>query len=208
MVEIKEMSYREKFEEVLNGMKFVEGYVMPFVKEKLGNEEIKSLRGIWEEESERIPEGASDQEKYEIAYRNWLRNWESAYRLVRDNLGEAGIEEFKQAAVEANVRKNAGFSLSLLNFVRSISPQTAFKTFSKTMAYKLQVFSPLSVPELTGQHMVLEIPHCKVLDVQGCDEFCTVACQKIYPTWLEKQFKIKMATDISGKNCTVNLCPL
>jgi hypothetical protein len=160
MVEIKEMPYREKFETVLDDINFLKENVVPFVKEKLGDEEVEELRRSWEKESEHIPEDASDQEKYEIAYRNWLRNWESSYHLVSNKLGEKGIEEFKQASVEANIRKNSGIALSLLNFIRLVSPQKAFKTFSKTIAYKFQVFTPVSVPELTGKRAVYTIGHC------------------------------------------------
>jgi hypothetical protein len=171
MVEIKEMSYREKFEEVLGNINFLKENVISFVKEKLGEEEVEELRRVWEKESEHIPEDALDQGKYEIAYRNWLRNWESSYNLVSSKLGEEGVEEFKQASVEANIRKNSGIALSLLNFVRLVSPQKAFNTFSKTIAYKFQVFTPISGFELTGKRAIYTVGHCKVLDVQGCEEF-------------------------------------
>jgi hypothetical protein len=208
MVEIKEMPFNEKYAAVLDGMKSEESYAIPFVKEKLGDDKAKELRESWEKQSTPIPENASDQEKYEIAYRNWARNFESAYQLVSSNLGKEGVEELKEAAVEANIRNNAGASLSLLKFIRAISPQTAFKAFAKKMTYKLQVFTPFTVPELTGKRVVFSVDHCKVLDVQGCEEFCTFACQKIYPAWLEKQFKIKMETAVKGKSCTVTLSPL
>ena len=110
MVEIKEMPYNEKYAAVLDGMKSEESYAIPFVKEKLSGEKAKELKESWEKQSEPIPEGASDQEKYEIAYRNWARNFESTYQLVSSSLGEEGVEELKQAAVETNIRNNAGAS--------------------------------------------------------------------------------------------------
>jgi hypothetical protein len=208
MVEIKEMPFEKKYSSALDGMKFVESYVLPFVKENLGDEKLTELKEIWQKESKPIPHDAPYEEAYEIAYGNMLRNWESAYNLVSNQLGVSGTEKLIEAAVEANKRKSAGPALFMLKLIKAISPETAFRTFAKQMAYQLQVLSPFSVSELTGNKMVLEIPHCKCLDVQGCDEFCTVGCQKVYPLWLESQLSIKMTTNRKGNSCTVALSPI
>jgi hypothetical protein len=208
MVEIKEMSCEKKYISVLDGMKFVESYVVPFVKENLGDEKVTELKDIWQKELNPIPIDAPCEEAYEIDYFNWLRNWESAYNLVSNQLGVSGTGKLVEAAVEANKPKNGGPALFMLKLIKAISPETAFRTFAKQMAYQLQVLSPCPVSGFTGHKMVLEIPHCKCLDVQGCDEFCTVGCQKVYPLFLESQFKIKMTTNRKGIGCTVTLSPI
>jgi hypothetical protein len=208
MVEFKEMPYDEKYGSVLDYMKLLEDFVLPLVKEDLGDEKVAELKSIWQKESEPIPEGASHKEKYEAAYCNWLRNWASAFNFVSKHLGESGTEKFKHEDAEALKRKNASPALFILRLMRAISPQTAFRTFAKQMAYQLQVFTPFSISELTGHRMVANLPHCKVLDAQGCDDFCIVGCQKISPLWMKNQFNVKMTTERKGKSCTVTLTPI
>lgn len=210
VVEIKEMPYDEKYKGVLDGVKVLEAIALQIVKEDLGDEKVAELKSTWQKQSENIPEGVSYEEKYEVAFRNWLRNWQSAYNLINNQLGKRGTEKFISATVKENERRSAGPSLYLLKFIRAISPQTAFRTFGKQMAYKLQeVLTPLSISELTGHRMVLNVPHCKFLDVEGCTDPCKVACQKISPLWMEEQFNIKMFFELKeGKSCTVTLAPL
>ena len=208
MVEIKEMSFEKKYSSALDGMKFIESYVLPFVKENLGDEKLTEFKEIWQKESKPIPHDATYEEAYEIAYGNMSRNWQSAYYLVRNELGISGTGKLIEVAVEANKRKTTGPALFMLKLIKAISPETAFRMFAKKMAYQLQALSPLSVSELTGHKLVLNIPHCKCLDVQGCEEICTVGCQKVYPLWLENQLSIKMTTNRKGNSCTVFLSPI
>ena len=208
MVEVKQMPYEEKYGSVLDYMKLLEDFVLPLVKENLGDQKVEELKRIWQEELKPIPEDASYEEKYEIAYGNWLRNWESAFGFVLKNLGESGAEKFKHSAVEALKRKNSSPALSLLKVMRVIAPKTAFRTLAQQMTYQMQVFSPLSVPEFTGERLVMNASHCKVLDYPGSEDFCLVGCQSIFPVWMREQLKVNMATNRQGKSCTITLTPL
>lgn len=207
MVEVKEMSYSKKYSSVLDYMKLLEDYVLPLVKEYLGDKEVAELKKIWKGESKPIPSDASMEEKYEIAYGNWLRNWASAFNFVSKRLGEKGIERFKQAAVEELKRKNASPALYMLKIMRALAPQTAFKTFAKQIAFQLQAFSPLTVSELTGRSMVVNSSRCKILDVEGCEDVCLVGCQSIYPIWMKDQFRVNYEPNRKGKSCTITLTP-
>ena len=209
MVQIKEMSYDEKYKSILDAADTLEGTALPIVKQELGNEKLAELKSIWQKQSENIPEGASFEEKYEIAFRNFLRNWQSAYTFINDQLGKGGTEKFENALVKENERKSAGASLSMFKFIRAIAPQTAFRTFGKQIAYKLQALTPLSVRELTGKRMVMDVSHCKFLDVEGCNDPCRVACMEVSPEWLKEQFNVKMSLEPKeGKSCTITLSPL
>jgi hypothetical protein len=202
------MPFEKKYNSVLEGIEFVESCVLPFVKENLGDEKVTELKSIWQEESESIPEIGSYEEKYEVAFRNWLRNWQSAYTFASNQLGESGAEKFEHTAIEAQKRKTAGSALQMYRFVRAISRKTAFKTFAKQMAYQFQVFTPLSLSELSGQGAVMRIPHCKVLDVEGCDDFCTVGCQKLFPVVVKDQFNVKLTYKVERKSCIATFAPL
>jgi hypothetical protein len=208
MVKIKEMPFNEKYDGVINYTKVLESFALPLVKENLGDEKVAELKSIWQEESEPVPESGSYEEKYEVAFRNWVRKWQSAYIFASNQLGEGGAEKFEFAAIEENKRRTAGSELQMYRFVRAISRKSAFQTFAKQMAYKFQVFTQLSLSELTGQSAVMKMPHCKILDVEGGDDFCTVGCQKAFPVAVKDLFNVKVTYELKGKSCTATFAPL
>jgi hypothetical protein len=208
VVEIKEMTYKEKYEGVVYYTEVLESFALPLVKDTVGNEKEAELRSIWQKQSKHVPEDASYEEKYEIAFRNWVRNWQSAYTFAKTQLGESGAEKFELAAIQENERRSRGSALQLYRFVRAISRKSAFKTVAKQMSYKFQVFTPLSLSELTGQNAVMQMPHCKILDVEGCEDFCTIGCQKAFPVALKDLFNVNINYERKGKSCTAILTPL
>lgn len=208
MVEIKEMPYDEKYSGVLSYMKLLDDFVLPLVEKDLGIQKVADLEGIWKNQAQTFREDSSIEQKFEIAYGNWLRKWASAFNFISDNLGEKGIESFTREDVEALKRKSSSPSLFLLRLIRAVSPQTAFRMFAKQMSYQMQVFTPFSVSELSGDKLVVNAHPCKVLDYPDSKAFCTIGCQKIFTRWFEDQFKVSMATNPQGKNCTVTITPM
>ena len=202
MVEIKEMPYQEKYDEILKYIDVTESFAIPLVKEELGKEKVKELQDLWKKESEPIPECASNKERYEIAYSNFMRNWVSAHNFMRENLGEYGVKKFMSAAIEGWKRRYSSDAL-LLKIVGSVTRKTAFQTLANELAYKLQVFSPFIVSELDGNHMILTVHPCKIPEMPEGPAFCSMACQNIIPIWLSKQFNIKMNPTRHGADCRV-----
>jgi hypothetical protein len=141
MVTVKEMPYKEKYAGVLFYYQILEGFAPRLVKEELGEKKVAELRDIWKKESEPIPEGASDQERYEIAYRNFMEKWVSANNFMSTHQGEHGTKKYMQAAITAWNRKYTLRGL-MFKIVAGISRKTAFRMVSKGLAYQLQVFSP------------------------------------------------------------------
>jgi hypothetical protein len=205
MVEIKEMPYDEKYSGVLSYLKLLNDNVSSFLEKELGAQKVADLRNIWQNETQAIREDATYEEKFNVAYGNWARRYASAYSFVGDNLGENGVEKFKDMSVEALKRTISGPAMFLLKLMRAVSPQTAFRTFAKQMSYQWQVFTPLSVSELSGNRLVVHASHCKVLDYPDCEVCCTVSCQGVTARWLKDQLKMKMTTNRQGKSCTVTI---
>jgi hypothetical protein len=205
MVEIKEMPYDEKYSSVLSYIKALDDNVLSLVEKELGAQKVAELGTIWQNGTQTIREDATYEEKFNIAYGNWVRKYSSAFNFVSDNLGENGVEKFKDRAVEALKRKSSSPALFLLKLMRAVSPQTAFRTFAKQMSYQWQVFTPLSVSELSGNRLVIHTSHCKVLDYADSEVCCTVGCQNVTARWLEDQFKLKMTTNRQGKSCTITI---
>jgi len=73
MVKVKEMPYSEKYAGTLDYMKLLDTFVSPLVQKHLGDEGVAELQRAWQEGLRSIPEDASFEEKYEIAYGNWMR---------------------------------------------------------------------------------------------------------------------------------------
>jgi len=205
MVEIKEMPYDEKYSSVLSYMKLLDDNVLSFVEKELGAQKVAELGTIWQNVTQTIREDATYEEKFNIAYGNWVRKYASAFNFVSDNLGENGVEKFKDTAVEALKQKISGPAMFLLKLMRAISPQTAFRTFAKQMSYQWQVYTPLSVSELSGNRLVVHTSHCKLLDYPDSEVCCTVGCQEVPARWLEDQFKLKMTANRQGKSCTITI---
>lgn len=208
MVTIKEMPYSEKYAKVIDYMKFDESFILPFVQKHLGDQAVSELKAIWQKGFKPIPEGASFEEKYEVAYGNWIWLAKNIYPFVRKQMGEDGLKKFERAEVEALIKKNASPALLLLKFIKVFSPGTAFAMTSKQMGYQLQWITPFSIPELTGDKAVLDVPRCKILDFPDTDDMCLVGCQSTYPMWMAEQLKIGMKWNRQGNSCTGIVTPL
>jgi hypothetical protein len=208
MVKVKEMPYSEKYAKVIDNMKFDETFIVPFVQKHLGDPAVAEVRKTWEEGIKPIPEGASFEKKYEVAYGNWIWLAKNIYSFIRKQMGEDGLKKFERAEVEALIKKNANPALFMLKIIRAFSSGTAFGMTAKQMAYQLQLLTPYSVPELTHTKAVLDIPRCKILDFPNTEDICLVGCQSTYPKWVAEQFKVEMKFNRQGNSCTGTLAPL
>jgi hypothetical protein len=208
MVRIKEMPYSEKYAKVIDSMKFDESFIFPFVKKHLGDQAVSELKDIWQKGFKPIPEGASFEEKYEVAYGNWIWLAKNIFVFIRKQMGEDGLKKFERAEVKALIKKNTSPALFLLKLISFFSPATAFAMTSKQLGYQLQWITPFSMPELTHNKAVLDIPHCKILDFPDADDICLVGCQSTYPMWMAEQFKVDMKHNRQGNSCTSILTPL
>jgi hypothetical protein len=208
MTQIKEMPYSEKYAKVMDSMKFDEGFILPFVREQVGEQAVAEIKKTWQKGAKSMPETASFEEKYEIAYSNWIWLGKNTFSFIRKHLGEEGIQRFERAEVEALKRKNASPALLVLKLVRLFSPGTAFTMTSKQMGYQLQWLSPFTVPELTRQRTVFNVPSCKILDYPDTEDMCLLGCQRTYPMWIAEQFMVELKWNRQGNSCTGTLTPL
>ena len=207
MVEVKEMPYSEKYAKVMDAIKH-DDFVGGFIEEHLGQQASAEYLSICESGIEPIPEEASPEEKYEIAYKNWMWISGTAFGFVRERMGEEGMEQFIRDDVALLKRENSSASLYLLAMIRAFSPGSAFEMVAKKSAYDLQYLTPYSVDESTRERGVMSVPRCKVLDYPNTEDVCLVGCQQVYPRWLAEQLKVKMAFDRQGNSCTVTVTPL
>ena len=208
MVKVKEMPYSEKYAKVIDNMKFDETFILPFVQKHLGDQAGAEIRKTWQEGMKPIPSGGSFEEKYEVAYANWIWLAKNIYPFIRKRMGEDGLKKFERAEVEGLIKKNANPALFMLKIIRAFSSGTAFGMTAKQMAYQLQWLTPYSVPELTHTKAVLDIPRCKILDFPNTEDICLVGCQSTYPKWVAEQFKVEMKFNRQGNSCTSTLAPL
>lgn len=207
MVRVKEMPYSEKCNMVQDSIKLMHTFIPSFLKKNLGDQVVVEHQELWREGIRPILEDASIEEKYEIAYGNFIWMAKSNLSFIRKHMGEDGITQFKHAEVEALKRKNAGPALFFLSLIRAISPDSAFSMINKKFSYQLQWITSFSVSELTRDRAVFNIPRCKILDFQDTDDVCLVGCQSIYPMWVAEQFKVRMEFARQGNSCTCTVTP-
>ncbi|MFC1905659.1 hypothetical protein ACFLXL_02490 [Chloroflexota bacterium] len=159
---------------VIDNLRYHEISIQTLVGKLFGDQIAAELKMMSQEGIKPVPEVASFEEKYEVAYGNWIWAGKSVYKIIRKHTGEEGIEKFERADVEALKQKNAGPALFLLGFVRLFSPGLAFTMTAGKMAYQLQWLSPYSVSELTKNRAVLNMPRCKILDFPETEDMCLV----------------------------------
>ena len=134
MVQVKEMSYIEKYDAVLDLVKILEGFAPDLVKMELGEEKLAELRSLWKQGSKPIPEGASDKDRYEIAYENFTQNWVIAHNFMLKYQGDNGGRKFMEGAI-AGWRKSYSRYDLFLKIIRSVSRKTAFRILAKRLEY-------------------------------------------------------------------------
>ncbi len=205
MQEIKTMPYSEKYAIVLDKIKPDDVLISPFIKKHLDEQALIELQKLWQEEVKPIPEDASDEVKYEIAYSNLMWQGKSSLKFIRMHLGEDGVEQYKLAQVEELKRKNASPALIMLGLLRAVSPGFAFVMTAKKMAYQFQWITPFSLAELNRDKAVFNIPRCKVIDFPDNEDACIVDCQGAYPMWLAEQLKVVLKFERQGNSCTAIL---
>jgi hypothetical protein len=87
-------------------MKFDETFILPFVQKHLGDQAVAEVRKTWQEGMKPIPEGASFEEKYGVAYANWIWLAKNIYPFIRKRMGEDGLKKFERAEIEGLIKKN------------------------------------------------------------------------------------------------------
>jgi hypothetical protein len=205
MIEIKKMTFNEKLRNIQKYEKNIRSYTLSLVKDKLGKEKLEELETLWKNNSQPIPTDAKDEEKYEVAYKNYLQTYVIGEHFMAKHQGDFGVAEFNRAAIKSMRKTGATPSNVLAKTMMTITPKTSFETIAKELAYRLQVFSPFTVDQLNESQMVLKLTPCKI--ASNSRDFCNVACQNVIRVWLEAQFNMKMVSTIQGTNCTVKIAP-
>jgi hypothetical protein len=203
--DFKAMPYSEKCDMALDSVTFSQRQGADFVREHLGDQASSELWMTYQEGIRPIPEGASADERYEAAYRNWIWVGMTNFGFIRERMGEEGIDRFVDFEVEALKRKNASPSLFVLRAVRALSPKTAFQMTAKELTYRLQWITPYSVSKSDPGTAVVDIPRCKVLDDPAAADLCRIGCLRVYPRWVAEQFKVSMDFDPQGHRCRCTL---
>lgn len=205
MIEIKQMTFSEKLRNIQRYEKNIRSYTASLVKDKLGEEKLKELEALWKKNSRLIPADAKDEEKYEVAYNNYLQTYVVGEHFMVKHRGDFGIAEFNRVAINSMRKTGATPSNMLAKTMMTFTPKASFKTIAKELAYRLQVFSPFTVEQSDENQMVIKLDPCKI--ASNSRDFCSVACQNVIRVWLEAQFNIKMVSTIQGTSCTVEIAP-
>lgn len=149
-----------------------------------------------------IPPGSKDETKYELAYENWIRLGRVGYSFIRKNMGTRGMEIFIDEKVRMLIAENAGLSFHLYAALKMISLSKSFEITVKRMTREMQWITPSYIKEISDSMAIIEVPHCKVKEYEGTEDFCAVGCQQVYPRWILEQFQLSMKFLVHGSGCT------
>ena len=208
MIKVKEMSYQEKYEGVVKNIRLYETTMPEFVRVHLGEDTVSDLHEEWQIGIKRPSIGSTPEEEYQTAYENWIWIEKTSFRFVRERMGEEGVRNMEQTILHALIQQNKGWSLVMLNLVRLVSPDAAFKMVADQTCYDLQWLTPYFVSEAGPHKLVIEIERCKILDYENTEDLCQLGCQQIYPRWVANQFMTDMSFERSGRRCTCTLKPI
>jgi hypothetical protein len=205
MIEIKQMSFGEKLTNIQKYEKNIRSYTRSVVRQELGKEKLDELETLWKKNSKPIPTDAKIEDKYDVAYKNYLQTYVIGEHFMAKYKGDFGVAEFNRAAINSMRKTGTTPSNVIAKTMMAVTPKISFQTIAKELAYRLQVFGPFSVDQLDKNQLVLKLAPCKI--ASNSQEFCKVACQNVIRVWLEAQFNIKMVSTIQGTNCTVKIAP-
>jgi hypothetical protein len=201
------MPYQEKFAAVMKSIELYESILPQFVAVHLGEDAVDELQEEWQKGIKRLPILGSPEEEYQSAYDNWIWIAKTSFHFVRELMGEDGVRKLEQSLLHALIQRNKGWSLVMLNLVRLVSPDQAFKMLADQFSYNLQWLTPYAVTESSPRRLVMEIDHCKVLEYPDTNDLCLI-CQQVYPSWVVNQFMADMCFERSGFRCTCTMRPL
>ena len=99
MTELKEMSYQEKYSQVLDFLKLEDQY-SDFIEQQMGNQALNEFQEECQKGIKPISDDASYEEKYEAAFGNWAWKGGTKFSFVRNRLGEEGVDQLVKFEVE------------------------------------------------------------------------------------------------------------
>lgn len=202
MVALKEMPYGEKYRLVSDFSHAVEEFTLPFIREQAGKANAAALLATWESGLKPIPETGSDEQKYEVAYQNFIIRGTTIYELLRRELGQEGVDRFAELETRYMLKENDSVVVKFLSLVRMLSPRTAFNMVADQLIYQMQWITPYTISEQGEGRIVMDIPRCKVLDYPGTQDICAIGCQRVTAAWVAELFKVRLEFEVEGHACT------
>lgn len=207
MILVKEMPYQEKYAAVMKNIRLYQDILPQFVSVHLGEDAVDELQEEWEKGIKRLPIVGLAEEEYQAVYNNWIWIAKTGFRFVRQHMGEEGVRMLESTQLHAMIQQNKGWSLVMLNLVRLVSPEYAFKMLADQLSYDLQWLTPYVVMESSPKKLVIGIDRCKVLEYPDTEDVC-LACRQVYPAWVVNQLMADMNFERTGYRCTCTIRPL
>jgi len=199
---IKVMPDQEKYTMVSDFTRSIDKFALPFFRDQAGEAVEEALIKAWQGGTIAIPDSATDQEKYEIAYENFIWKASKVYELLREELGEESIDQYVQIEIDYLIRENDSLAVKMLSMIKKISPRLAFNLVANQLTYQMQWITPYTIAEKSERKLVLDVAHCKVLDYPNSEDICLIGCQRATTGWVAEQFEVNLDFDRQGQRCT------
>jgi len=209
MAEVRQLSFEEKYLMARDAEERTRKVIIPFAEEHLGERPIITLKRRWEAAIKLIPRDATPEQQYEIAYENWISTLQTSYDLVREIMGEPGVEELKARQIQALQEGDGATKVPFFfGLYKALAPGAAFKKSASRLIEQMQWFTPFTVQELNDKRAVLEVARCRILEHERANDICDIACRQVYPSWAANEFGIALRFNRQNGGCIATLEPM
>lgn len=208
MEKLPEMSNHEKYQKAFRAVRSFQERVPAFVARHLNGEAANSLISVWQGMITPVPENAPDRQKYETAFNNWLWMSKYSYEFVEEQLGQAGLEEFIQAEVEALRHEFSGLDKAGNRLLSALAPGLAFDMIADELLYEMQWHIPVRVTSRSSKMVCAEVTHCPITELPGMEQVCQYGCHQVYAGWAADQAQIRMEFIPKDSGCQIVLVPV
>jgi len=207
MATVKTMSANEKYAAILKDSKRM-NFVPGFFEEHLGKEAAAEYQRICDAGIEPIPETASPEEKFELAYKNWIWVAGTAFSFARERLSADDLKAFLDADLDTFRQTTPRAAVIMLNVVRALSPGAAFNMMATQVARQSRWMMPGAVTTADKNRAVVTLERCKALDYPHGEDVCELGCRGVAPRFFAEAFKVKSELNRQDHGCTMTVTPL
>lgn len=199
---IREMPDREKFQRAFGMVRLYQKHVLPFVEERLGYAAMHELRSVWQAAIIPIHENATDKEKYEAAYSNWLWMARCSHDYLADLLQRNEVLEYKRLLLQLYKRQQDNPDLTIYRMFGN------YTALVKAWAYEMQWITPIESVTKTKEQFICTVRDCKIRRIAATERVCRVDCLNVGTNLARHVYHLKRTTTQVDHGCIISLTPL
>jgi len=200
----RQISWKTKYKKAADYSFAFEKNALMLAEKLYGKEKAGIFRQSLNIAKKSIPNDASDEEKYENEFANFVAFEREKFRFFRNEGGDNGLRDLEKSEIAFYKQKFSALAM-VMKLIRMLSPRTAFQVSVKGGIEESQWMNPSFIRELDGDRAVIEIPRCKFIEEENTDDICIIGCQGIHAKANAVTFSLDTKYRVNGKACTAEI---